>query len=132
MLRQPELTPEASAGELGELGEGRKGEKEKRRRENLPRQIANMDFKSMPPRCPNLPQTHRRPNSPPKPAPENWEKGREEKRRKGEKEKRRICPDISPTWISNPCHLDARIYLKPIDARIYPKTQLRASKIAST
>jgi hypothetical protein len=40
MLRQPELTPEASAGELGELGEGekgregekrRKGEKEKRR-----------------------------------------------------------------------------------------------------
>jgi hypothetical protein len=53
-----------------------------------------MDFKSMPPRCPNLPPSIL--NSRSSPASENWEKGREEKGRKGEKEKRRICPDKSP------------------------------------
>jgi hypothetical protein len=94
----------------GELETGRwerKGEKEKRRicPETSPTWISNP--------CNLDARIHPEPiktrNHHPSQPPENWRWGR-----KGEMEKRRIFPNISPTWISNPCDLDARIYLEDI------------------
>jgi hypothetical protein len=41
---------------------------------------------------------------------ETRRKGDKETRGQGDEEKRRIHPIISPTWISNPRHHEARIY----------------------
>jgi hypothetical protein len=43
-----------------------------------------------------------------------WRQGDEGKRRRGDLEKRRIHPIISPTWISNPCDPDTLNYLPSI------------------
>jgi hypothetical protein len=56
------------------MGNRRWGEKEKRGKgESLPRHIANMDFESMRPVCPNLPRNPSKPEfTIPSQPPENW------------------------------------------------------------
>jgi hypothetical protein len=49
-------------------------------------------------------------------AQESTRIGEKGTRRKGE------LDIISPTWISNPCHLDARTYLEPHRSRIQDQT----------